>query len=405
MMPKPPYSVPSMADIAAIPWNGLRVVSTFSGCGGSCLGYRMAGYRVVWANEFVPVAHASYRANMADECLLDGRDIHQIRPEEILAATGLQIGDLDILDGSPPCQAFSTAGKRAKGWGQAQRYEHGAQQCNETLFTEYIRLLRGLQPRAFVAENVSGLVKGVAKGYFKEILRDLKASGYRVEARLLDAQWLGVPQMRQRIIFQGVREDLGRAPVWPRPLPYRYSVREVLGIAFRPKSYAANPWIESDCPAAAIQASGQYFVEGANGFNGHAGSPMDGPMPTVQAGRPVHVMHRAVHDYQLIAPSRRRRDAYNYADVLPDAPCPTVTIGSPGNDLGVPVGEPPIERRKFTIAELKRICAFPDDFVLVGSYAQQWERLGNAVPPVMMFHIAKTLQAQVFDGLAVHQEL
>jgi DNA (cytosine-5)-methyltransferase 1 len=82
--------------------------------------------------------------------------------------------------------------------------------------------------KTFVAENVSGLVKGTAKGWFIEVLRALKPSGYRVSARLLDAQWLGVPQMRQRIIFVGVREDLRLEPTHPEPLPYRYSVRDAL---------------------------------------------------------------------------------------------------------------------------------------------------------------------------------
>jgi DNA (cytosine-5)-methyltransferase 1 len=81
-------------------------------------------------------------------------------------------------------------------------------------------------------------------------------------------------------------------------------------------------------------------------------------------------------------------------------PCGTVTIASPGNDLGVPSR---LGRRKFTIAELKRICAFPDDFVLVGSYAQQWERLGNSVPPVMMWHIATTIAAQILMQIPAGQ--
>jgi DNA (cytosine-5)-methyltransferase 1 len=206
---KPLYHVPLMTEIAQIPWNGFSVCSLFAGTGGSCLGYRMAGYRVLWANEFVPAAQASYRVNAARGSILDGRDIRQVQPGEILQATGLQVGELDILDGSPPCQAFSTAGKREKGWGKNKTYEHGARQKNETLFTEYIRLLRGLNPKTFVAENVSGLVKGVAKGFFLEILREMKTSGYCVTCKLLDAQWLGVPQMRQRVIFVGVREDLG----------------------------------------------------------------------------------------------------------------------------------------------------------------------------------------------------
>jgi len=224
---KPAYRVPLVSEIAKLKPCGLTVITTFAGCGGSSIGYRMAGYRVLWANEFVPAAQDSYRANMAKGTILDGRDVKEITAEEILKATGLKRGELDLLDGSPPCQAFSTAGKRERGWGVERSYEHGASQKNEDLFFEFVRLRDGMQPRAFVAENVSGLVKGTAKGYFLEILRGLKR-GYRVEARLLDAQWLGVPQARQRIIFVGVREDLGLDPAFPAPLPYRYSVREAI---------------------------------------------------------------------------------------------------------------------------------------------------------------------------------
>lgn len=383
---KPPYRVPSMAEIAAIPWNGLTVASTFSGCGGSCLGYRMAGFKVAWANEFVPAAQDSYRAN-APDCYLDTRDIKLVQPEEILEKLGMGVGELDLFDGSPPCQAFSTAGKREKGWGEAKRYEHGATQCNETLFNEYIRLLRGLQPKVFVAENVSGLVKGVAKGYFLEILAALKACGYRVTCRVCDAQWLGVPQQRQRTIFVGVREDLNLDPVHPVPLAYRYSVRDAL------------PWIGK-----AIQdPSGQFAIQEASGR----------PCFAIKAGSSAHCR------VEPLPPSRQKPGAYGVQDVQPDKPYPTVTIGSPGNDLAVMVqsgarpkqyssSSPAImagrttemrqgtEKRKFTIAELKRICAFPDDFILTGSYAQQWERLGNSVPPVMMMHIATAIRDGIF---------
>lgn len=327
-MTKPPYQVPTMEQVRAIPWNGLTVASTFSGCGGSCTGYRMAGYRVAWANEFVPAAQESYKANAAPDSILDPRDIRQVKPEEVLEAIGIDKGELDLFDGSPPCQAFSTAGKRHKGWGKGKRYEHGAVQCNESLFTEYVRLLRGLMPRVFVAENVSGLVKGVAKGYFLEILRDLKASGYRVVCKVLDAQWLGVPQCRQRTIFVGVREDLGIDPVHPKPLPYRYSVRDA---------------IEE------VQA----FRGTGKGFGCDA----------LSAERP--------------------------------SPSVTASMQSPWNAYEVRTAT---ECRKFTIAELKRICGFPDDFILTGTYAQQWERLGNSVPPVMMQHIAATIHDEVFGA-------
>jgi DNA-cytosine methyltransferase len=216
--------VPLMSDVEQIPWNGYNVVSTFSGCGGSCLGFRMAGFRTLWASEFVPAAAEVYRLNHPG-VPLDARDIRLVTPEQIRAVVGDV--EIDVLEGSPPCASFSTAGKREKSWGEVKKYSDTKQRTDD-LFFEFARTLKGLQPRAFVAENVSGLVKGKAKGYFKDILAELKGCGYVVRAKLLDAQWLGVPQMRQRIIFVGVREDLGAEPVHPAPLPFRYSVRDAI---------------------------------------------------------------------------------------------------------------------------------------------------------------------------------
>ena len=346
-----------MSEIRALPWNGFKVASTFSGAGGSCTGYRMAGFRVVWANEFVPAAQASYKANCAEDSILDGRDIKLVLPAEILAATGLAVGELDLFDGSPPCQAFSTAGKREKGWGKEKKYEHGATQKNETLFDEYIRLLRGLKPKVFVAENVSGLVKGTAKGYFLEILAAMKASGYRVTCRVLDAQWLGVPQQRQRTIFVGVREDLNLDPVHPKPLPYRYSVRDAL------------PWI----------TKAEHDVSGLMS----CGDITDKPSPAVMAGRAgSHFVESEVMCQSGAFPK-------HYTPASAPAPAPAVMAGRTVEM------KTSTEKRKFTIAELRRICAFPDDFILCGSYAQQWERLGNSVPPVMMASVA----AAIHDGI------
>jgi len=364
---KPPYAVPTMADVRALPWNGYKVASTFSGCGGSCTGYRMAGFKVVWANEFVPAAQDSYRANMEADCILDPRDIKKVTAEEILTATGLQRGELDLFDGSPPCQAFSTAGKREKGWGKLKSYEHGAKQKNEELFFDYIRLLDGLQPKVFVAENVSGLVKGVAKGFFLEILAGLKACGYNVKVKLLDAQWLGVPQMRQRVIFVGVRNDLGLEPVHPKPLSYRYSVREAL------------PWI------------GKAIYQ--DGYGKPDEDISDRSARSTRSGR-------AATMFVETEPVSGWQDAKDNVGrtISEDEPCPAILSQGRGFN-GVIVKGKETVRRKFTIAELKRICAFPDDFILTGSYAQQWERLGNSVPPVMMQHIAVAIRDNVLLSL------
>jgi DNA (cytosine-5)-methyltransferase 1 len=381
---KPCYRVPSLAEIAATPRNGYSVVSTFSGCGGSCLGFKMAGFRVLWASEFIPAAQVTYQANHHDTPL-DTRDIRQVRPEDIFAAVGRQVGEIDVLEGSPPCASFSTAGKREAGWGKVRDYSDTRQRTDD-LFFEFARLLGGLRPKVFVAENVSGLVKGTAKGYFLAILRALKGQGYRVEARLLDAQWLGVPQARQRLIFIGVREDLGLAPAFPRPLPYRYSVREALPDFAGPPVTAGN---KRDALAGLRQAK-----------------PPDQPTPTVPAEEPEFAMIEAGADIGRFAIGREwnylrpgeKSDRYlNLIRPDPEGPCPTI-CQSHGNPSTAGVTHP-TERRKFTIAELKRICAFPDDFILTGSYAQQWERLGRAVPPLMMRAVAEIIRDEILCKL------
>src|SRR6266853_3999467 len=350
----------------------------------------MAGFKVVWANEFVPAAQESYRANMSGDAILDCRDIRLVEPEEILQATGLKRGELDLFDGSPPCQAFSTAGKREKGWGHEKTYEHGAQQCNETLFDEYIRLLRGLQPKTFVAENVSGLVKGTAKGWFIEVLRSLKASGYRVTARLLDAQWLGVPQMRQRIIFVGVREDLSIDPVHPEPFRYRYSVRDALPHLTAVKSVAhgftREDTLSLQKPAPSVTAGigasyQQHNVQSETMLPGDA--ELTGRVGTaytrkrVSLDKPLYCITATGAQQQRFELSGGRAvhntggDPNYSAGDITDRPSPTITVGSISRDGGGASNHFHVvdatERRKFTIAELKRICAFPDDFILVGT--------------------------------------
>lgn len=375
---KPLYRVPLMSEIQQIPWNGITVASTFSGAGGSCTGYRMAGCRVVWANEFVPAAQASYKANASEHCVLDGRDIRQVKATDIFKATGLKKGELDIFDGSPPCQAFSRAGKRDKGWGEQKKYDHGAKQANEELFFEYIRLLNELKPRAFIAENVSGLLQGTAKGFFKLIMRGLKETGYTVKCKLLDASWLGVPQYRRRAIFIGVREDQGFEPVFPKPMPYQYTVRDALPWLneLKVRNWRSTQPNITDEPSTTIMTTPE-----GSGFN-RKGYEIE----TDETHTDIVKMRLAdgFGKDKFVDP-----DSQPFQTVLcsPNAPVGTANAGKA--DFKDQTGD--IKRRRFRIEELKRICAFPDDFVLKGSYAKQWERLGNSVPPVMMKSIAEPL--------------
>lgn len=394
---KPAYHVPSMAEVRAIEPNGFTVASLFSGCGGSSLGYRMAGFKTVYANEFIEAARDTYRANAPDYAYLDPRDIREVTGKDILD----RVGPVDLLDGSPPCASFSTAGKRHKAWGTVNGYSDTKQRTDD-LFMEYARIVRDIQPKVFVAENVSGLVKGSAKGYFKLILNTLRDCGYRVEARLLNASWLGVPQARQRLIFVGVRNDLGFAPVYPKPLPYRYTVRDAIcqDVIFDESHDSDRDY--QDMPNNILivhDTEGQFPVQDRtdhpartittkNGDNKVFGDSITNDPET---GQNLMFGKYTIYDAwkRLGLGESPEASRFNLIRTHPDKPSPTILAcqGHPGT-AGVAHWERP---RKFTLGELRRLCGFPDDFVLTGTYAQRWERLGRAVPPLMMRAVAREM--------------
>lgn len=345
------YRVPSMAEVAEIKGtNGLKIVSTFSGCGGSCLGFEMAGYEALYANEFIDEARTTYERNHPG-VYVDGRDIRLVTAEEIRKV----IGDieLDVLEGSPPCASFSLAGKRDKHWGAVKSYSDKEQRADD-LFFEFARLLKDLQPKAFVAENVKGLVIGKAKGYFKWILSELKNAGYQVEARILDASYLGVPQSRPRVIFIGFRNDLGISPVFPTPSTgRRISLRDALNCL-------------PDDP--------ENFIDEETGED-------------ISLGRAV------ASQWDLIRPGESSDKYFQLVRPEPRLPVPTITAS--GGQTGLASVTHPYQRRKFNLKELRLLSSFPEDFVLTGTYKQRYERIGRSVPPLMMKAIAEAVRDEL----------
>jgi DNA (cytosine-5)-methyltransferase 1 len=254
---KPPYRVPSMAEIRATPRHGLTIASTFSGIGGFDLGFEMDGWLPMWATDSDPKARDAFLANQPRVPF----DLGDMQNEtDDLVDRLLRVGVPDVLVGSPPCVVFSTAGPRKFG----ERRDHaGAKGVQiERLFFDFIRFVGAVRPRIVVAENVTGMLKGYrAQWHAREVVRRLRAHGYRVDDAVLDAQFLGVPQRRKRVIIVGVRADV-RAVPFPAPLPYRYAVRDALpGVAhgegwdFGPKMYPA------DEPVPTIMASTKQTID------------------------------------------------------------------------------------------------------------------------------------------------
>lgn len=176
----------------------VNVFSCFSCGGGSTMGYKRAGFKVLGNCEIDPRMNEVYVKNQHPKYnfLMDLRDFNKEEnlPEELF--------HLDILDGSPPCSTFSTAGDREKSWGKAKTFREGQKkQTLDDLFFIFLDTVEKLRPKIVVAENVTGLIKGNAKGYVNEIIKRFKELGYDVQLFKLNAAHMDVPQARERIFF------------------------------------------------------------------------------------------------------------------------------------------------------------------------------------------------------------
>lgn len=310
--------------------NAPTVISTFAGGGGSSLGYSMAGFKELLAVEWDNNAVETFKLNFPDVPVYHG-DISKLSVDEVFKLTGLKEGQLDVFDGSPPCQGFSTAGKREMS------------DSRNMLFREYVRLLRGLKPKVFVMENVSGMVKGKMKLIFAEIMRELKASGYKVSARLMNAMYFNVPQSRQRMIFIGVRDDLGIQPSHPD--------------CKRQPVTVADAWqglsVKNDAPTLSAHTASiwQRTLPGCGvGYQSSIKLSFKEPSPTI------------------------RKDA-SYGGLFHPSEC-----------------------RPINTAERKRLASFPDKFQFI-DWGSCCQRIGNSVPPLFMKAIAEHIRQEVLDKI------
>lgn len=176
----------------------VNVFSCFSCGGGSSMGYKRAGFNVLGNVEIDPSIIEVYRENLKPRYSynMDLRDFNQKDdlPKELY--------ELDILDGSPPCSTFSMAGQREKNWSKEKVFREGQKkQVLDDLFFIFLDTVQKLKPKIVIAENVTGLLVGNAKGYVNEIIKRFKEMGYEVQMFRLNAALMNVPQKRERVFF------------------------------------------------------------------------------------------------------------------------------------------------------------------------------------------------------------
>ena len=375
-----PYTLQDVVN--ASNQNKFNVISTFAGGGGSSTGYRLAGGKILCINEFVEEAQNTYRENYPDTPILPG-DIKQLSGKDFLDIAKLDVGELDILDGSPPCSAFSVAGKlshsrdgkHSDGWGQTKNYSDGKMVENiEDLFFEFLRVADDIKPKVIIGENVKGLTIGEAKQYFNKIQNTFEDIGYEGVAKVLDSRYFGISQTRTRVFFIGVRNDITEKAglnfmtignVFPQELPDVVPLKDAL--------------IDLQYDEEEVKYLTDKFSKTA--YWRDTGSKMEIDPPKVLTGMDYHPKG---HHFNL-----KRVSQYQ--------PAPTLTaMGSNDTTAGAFHWAEP---RKLTIGELKRIQSLPDDFKLTGKWNQKSERIGRMVPPLMMKAIADSVYNKVLKEI------
>lgn len=309
------------------------VISTFAGCGGSSLGYQMAGFHELLAVEWNQNAVDTFRLNFPDMPVYHG-DIAKLTGEECMRLAGIEKGQLDVLDGSPPCQGFSTAGKRK------------FNDPRNTLFKEYSRLLSELRPKVFVMENVTGMVKGYMKQAYLQIIKTLRGCGYKAKGEVLNAMYFNVPQSRERVIIIGVREDLGIEPSHPKPQGKPMTVRQ-------------------GC------------------------HDLRHDMPDI----PFNADTRTAKIMKELPAGNHDPKHHSHIKVSWDRPSPTLLK----DFLGYFHFWHPEQHRPLTLMEWKRIASFPDNFQFTDK-KEGCQRIGNSVPPNLMKAIAEHIKVNILEA-------
>jgi DNA (cytosine-5)-methyltransferase 1 len=316
------------------------VISTFSGPGGSSIGYERAGCDVRVAldsapNKFSNAIPETYRRNHPDTTFLE-QNAWDTTADDLLDAAGLEQGELDILDGSPPCSPFSGANNKVS-WGDHK---------SGTLFDRYVYFIEGLQPKAFVAENVPELAQGKTKGYYKQLCENMRDAGYNLTVQNIDAAYLGAAHHRRRLMFIGVREDIGTPPTI-KPTSKPTTVKQA--------------WNDLEQSQDKVK-SAKKRCERSTRYKYIIQLPPDAKTSIEEIRNDG--LSTGFTTYRL---SHRK---------------PSVTLTSKRADI-----IHPSEDRYITLPEAKRLIGLPDDYDI-----PNWECVIRCLPPVLTKTIANSLQ-------------
>ena len=368
------------------------VVDLFCGAGGLSHGFMQAGYDVLFGSDIDPTFGRTFMASHPHAKFV-AKPIEALTLDEVLQATQLQAGELDVLVGGPPCQGYSV-------------YNHGRgeQDPRAGLFREYLRLVRGLRPKWLVMENVTGLTSISGGRLIESIVAEIEASGYRdVAFKVLKAEEFGVPQERRRIVF--IANRLGVPIEFPQTShdgisrPY-VTVWDAIG-----DLPAINEQWEFEAGAEYVSSIQNDYQRAMRRRSERASNHFGPRLSKINLERIRHIPQggswRDV-PFELLPAgmkkAKRSDHTKRYGRPRPtDLACTILTKC----DIHWGAYVHPIQNRAFTVREAARLQSFPDDFVFYGSMTEQFVQVGNAVPPLMAKAIAEKIRSFEQVGIPI----
>lgn len=324
-------------------------IELFAGAGGMALGIEKAGFHALGLVEFDKSAADTLSFNRPNWRVIHD-DIANITPLDLEEYFNIKKGELDLLSGGAPCQAFSYAGKRL-----------GLDDARGTLFYHYAMFLKKLQPKMFLFENVKGLLTHDKGQTFQTIQAIFEQEGYTVQKKVMNAWEFGVPQKRERLITIGIRNDLVETLSFDFPEVHSYKpvLRDILLDC--PESQG-SPYSATKRKIFEMVPPGGYWRD----IPEEVAKPYMKSCWDMEGGR-TGILRRLSLDEPsltvLTSPSQKQTDRCH-----------------------------PLEARPFTVRENARCQTFPDEWVFCGSVGQQYKQVGNAVPVNLAFEIGTKIR-------------
>ena len=367
-------------------------ISFFAGGGGSSAGYKLAGGDCRFVNEFQQVAVNTYLANWPETPHICD-DIKNITGKQIMDMTGLEVGELDILDGSPPCPPFSMSGTKQKGWNK-EKVAYGKKQQNiEDLTWEMIRITGEMKPKVVICENVKGLTMDYAKQHLDRMVADFEKEGYTTTYKVMNGIHFGVPQKRQRVFIVSVRNDVLD----------RIGMPWMLISSLFPEGANEEPTLEDAIGDLRLDNENRVeAVELIDAMKKSAKYRWMKRLPKNPDGV-VSVGDDVVSPWydKVIAHRRKwgksipeKKNSFYQSRRVPWHQA-SHTLSEQGLQTSLAVHLHAEEDRVYTTKESKRIMTLPEDYALTGTLNEQLARIGLMVAPMMMAYLAESIYERV----------